>query len=91
MLYIMLGENCAKYSCDLEVNNSILSLPFVGHRYEHVMLLYPNINSNYFVASGPWHKTIWSAVISMQPIAVDTFFVLGGCLLARSILIAIEK
>jgi len=55
------------------------------------MFRYPNINSNYFDVGGPWNRTIWSAIVNIHPIAVDTFLVIGGCLLARSILIAIEK
>ncbi|KAL7051624.1 hypothetical protein ACKWTF_004536 [Chironomus riparius] len=63
----------------------------LGHRYEAISQLYPNINSNYFAVGGPWQNTIWSAFVNIHPIAVDTFFVLGGCLLARSILNLIEK
>ncbi|CAG9801151.1 unnamed protein product [Chironomus riparius] len=62
----------------------------LGHRYGWTRG-FPNINTNDYTANGIWQKTIWSAIVNIHPIAVDTFFVLGGCLLARSIFNSIEK
>lgn len=61
-----------------------------GHRYQWSRG-FPNLNSNDYAADGKWQRTLWSAVVNIHPIAVDCFFVLGGCLLARSIFNAIEK
>ncbi|KAG5678860.1 hypothetical protein PVAND_008491 [Polypedilum vanderplanki] len=63
----------------------------LGHRYGWQRGL-PNINAGiYSTADGEWFSKFWSAIITIHPIAVDCFFVLGGCLLARSILNAINK
>lgn len=62
----------------------------LGHRYGWTRG-FPNVNSNVFANGGEWTKTIFSALIAVQPIAVDSFFVMGGLLLARSILHSIEK
>jgi len=61
-----------------------------GHRYG-LTRGFPNMNTKDYAADSLWHKTIWSAIVNIHPIAVDTFLVIGGCLLARSILGAIEK
>lgn len=62
----------------------------LGHRYGWTRG-FPNVNSNVFANGGEWTKTVFSALIAVQPIAVDSFFVMGGLLLARSILHNIEK
>jgi hypothetical protein len=61
-----------------------------GHRYGWTRG-FPNVNATVFAPNGKWMKTILSAFVAVQPIAVDTFFVMGGLLLARSILVSIEK
>lgn len=62
----------------------------LGHRYG-LARAFPNVNSGYFAVDGKWSRTFLSAFVAIQPIAVDSFFVMGGLLLARSILHNIEK
>lgn len=88
MLHIMLGR--WKHMTDANEIKLFIFKYIVGHRYGWFRG-FPNINTNDYAVDGKWQRTLWSAVVNIHPIAVDCFFVLGGCLLARSILIAIEK
>jgi peptidoglycan/LPS O-acetylase OafA/YrhL len=62
-----------------------------GHRYGWSRGI-AFVNSAVFMtADGEWFTQYWSSMITIYTIAVDCFLVLSGCLLARSILGAIEK
>lgn len=61
-----------------------------GHRFGWTRA-FPNVNSKYFAVGDQWSRTLVSALVAVQPIAVDSFFVMGGLLLARSVLHSIEK
>lgn len=62
----------------------------LGHRFNWSRG-FPNVNASVFATDGKWMKTFFSALVNIHPIAVDSFFVMGGLLLARSILHNIEK
>lgn len=62
----------------------------LGHRFSWSRG-FPNVNSNVFAPDGKWNKTLFSAIVAVHPIAVDSFFVMGGLLLTRSALHNIEK
>lgn len=62
----------------------------LGHRFGWARG-FPNVNANVFAPDGDWNKTLFSALVSVHPIAVDSFFVMGGLLLTRSIMHSIEK
>jgi peptidoglycan/LPS O-acetylase OafA/YrhL len=62
----------------------------LGHRYNWSRA-FPNVNSSVFSRDGKWSRTLFSAFVDVSPIAVDTFFVIGGLLVARSILHKMEK
>jgi peptidoglycan/LPS O-acetylase OafA/YrhL len=62
----------------------------LGHRYNWSRG-FPNVNSSVFANGGQWTKTVFSALVNVHPIAVDTFFVIGGLLVARSVLHNMEK
>jgi peptidoglycan/LPS O-acetylase OafA/YrhL len=62
----------------------------LGHRYGWTRS-FPNVNSNIFAVDGKWMKTLFSAFVNVHPIAVDSFFVMGGLLEARSMLNNIER
>lgn len=62
----------------------------LGHRFGWTRG-FPNVNSSIYAVGGKWTKTILSALVTVSPIAVDSFFVIGGLLLARSILHQMEK
>lgn len=62
----------------------------LGHRYGWARG-FPNVNSKVFAVDGKWMKTLFSAFVNVHPIAVDSFFVMGGLLVARSILNNIER
>lgn len=52
----------------------------------------PKINANTIMnADGEWSQSFVNAFIAVHPIAVDSFFVMGGLLLTRSMLSHIEK
>lgn len=51
----------------------------------------PRINANIMSVEGEWFQSFANAFIAVHPIAVDSFFVIGGLLLTRSMLIQIEK
>lgn len=83
-----------------ESSNILQSLPglrtfamlhiMLGHRFSWARG-FPNVNSNMFAVDGKWMKTLFSAFVNIHPIAVDSFFVMGGLLLARSIFSNIER
>jgi peptidoglycan/LPS O-acetylase OafA/YrhL len=62
----------------------------LGHRFEWVRA-YPMINANILAPGGEWMTSFVSAFVAIHPIAVDTFFVIGGFLLSRSMLSQIEN
>lgn len=62
----------------------------LGHRYSWSRG-FPNVNSNIHAVDGKWLKTLFSAFVVVSPIAVDSFFVMGGLLITRSILHQMEK
>lgn len=62
----------------------------LGHRYGWTRS-FPNVNTNVYAVDGKWMKSLFSAFVNVHPIAVDSFFVMGGLLVARSILINIER
>lgn len=62
----------------------------LGHRYSWSRG-FPNVNSSVFATDGKWNKTLFSALVTIHPIAVDSFFVMGGLLVALSIFRSIEK
>jgi peptidoglycan/LPS O-acetylase OafA/YrhL len=62
----------------------------LGHRLGWTRPV-PTINAIQFQVDGDWMKTFVGAFLGIHPIAVDTFFVMGGMLLTRSMLIQIEK
>lgn len=45
----------------------------LGHRFGWTRG-FPNVNSTVFAVGGKWTKTIFSAVVNVHPIAVDSFF-----------------
>lgn len=62
----------------------------LGHRFGWARG-FPNVNSSAFAVDGKWPRTIFSAFVNVHPIAVDSFFVMGGLLVGQSILQKIEK
>lgn len=62
----------------------------LGHRFEWTRPS-PLMNANYVAQGGVFLKSFTGAFVSVHPIAVDTFFVIGGFLLTRSLLSQIEK
>jgi peptidoglycan/LPS O-acetylase OafA/YrhL len=62
----------------------------LGHRYNWSRG-FPNVNSSVFSRDGKWPRTLFSAFVEVHPIAVDTFFVIGGLLVGRSILHNMKK
>lgn len=62
----------------------------LGHRFGWTRG-FPNTNSEVFAVNGKWMKTLFSAFVNVHPIAVDSFFVMGGLLVARSVLNNIER
>lgn len=62
----------------------------LGHRFGWTRG-FPNVNAAVYAIDGKWMKTLFSAFVTIHPIAVDTFFVMSGLLVARSMLNNIEK
>lgn len=62
----------------------------LGHRFSWSRG-FPNVNARVFATDGKWMATLFSAFVAIHPIAVDTFFVMGGLLVARSALQHIER
>jgi hypothetical protein len=62
-----------------------------GHRYAWTVFT-ANSNQNDFSSSnGDWQESAWAAFVNVYPVSIDCFFVLGGCLLSFSILVALER
>jgi peptidoglycan/LPS O-acetylase OafA/YrhL len=62
----------------------------LGHRFGWTRG-FPNVNADIFAVDGKWMKTLFSALVAIHPIAVDSFFVMGGLLVALSVLKNIER
>jgi peptidoglycan/LPS O-acetylase OafA/YrhL len=62
----------------------------LGHRFGWTRG-FPNVNSVAFGVDGKWMKTIFSAFVNVHPIAVDSFFVMGGLLVSRTVFNNIKR
>lgn len=61
----------------------------LGHRYNFERG-FPTVNANIIASDGKWNKSIYSALVNVHPIAVDSFFVMGGLLITLTTLRTIE-
>lgn len=69
-----------------------LAMMFIllGHTFETLQAI-PRLNANTMKIDGEWFQSYVNAFVGVHPIAVDSFFVIGGLLLTRSMLCQIEK
>lgn len=69
-----------------------LAMMFIllGHSLESLQVV-PRLNANTMTIEGEWFQSYVNAFVGAHPIAVDSFFVIGGLLLTRSMLSQIEK
>lgn len=62
----------------------------IGHRNNWLRVT-PAINFNIIFPDSDWTRSWFHAFVEVHPVAVETFFVIGGFLIARSMLAQLER
>lgn len=79
------------YSCLSGLRTFAMFHILFGHFASYSSKHVPMINLQTVKVDGDWSKSFVGAFWAVHPMAVDTFFVMTGMLLTRSLLIQIEK
>lgn len=83
-------ESTSYLTCLSGLRSLAMMFILLGHCLESLELI-PQLNAETLAPDGAWFQSYVNAFVSVHPIAVDSFFVIAGLLLTRSMMSQIEK